>query len=117
MNNKEVKKINDAFPFSDLGSIFFKIGLSGIKSFLFALSQIVWMFTGILMFGAVILYLIKSGDIKTMTEIPVGLGYLLDIFKNYWNYFFIGIWVFDFIINYRDINQESKSNNVKRLSK
>ena len=44
----------------EIGRIFFKIGLSGVKSFVFALSQIVWMFAGVLLMGASLLYLIKN---------------------------------------------------------
>ena len=58
--------------------------------------------------SATFFYLIKSGDIKTMTEIPQGLVYLLKIFRTYWTWFFIGIWVYDFIINFKEINKEEK---------
>ena len=68
---------------------------------------IVWVFTGVALFSAGILYLIKNGDIKTLTELPKGLGYLIDFFKNYWSYCFIAIWIFDFIINFRDINKDT----------
>ena len=102
---KNKNKLNESTTL-EIGRILFKIGLSGIKSFIFALSQIIWVFTGIALFSAGILYLIKNGDIKTLTELPKGLGYIIDIFRNYWNYFFLGIWLFDFIINYRDINKD-----------
>lgn len=96
--------------YNEIGTTLFKIGLSGIKSFVYALSQIIWIFAGITLFSAGILYLIKSGDIKTMTELPKGLGYIMGIFRNYWSWFFLGIWVYDFIINFRDINNEKKQN-------
>lgn len=91
---------------SEILMILFKLGLSAVKSFVFALSQIVWTFVLLLIIGATLVYLIKSGDIKTMTELPIGLIYLINIFKNYWQWFFIGIWIFDFIINFRDINKD-----------
>jgi len=90
----------------EIGIVLFKVVLSGIKSFVFALSQVVWLFAGVLLIGASMLYLIKSGDIKIITEIPKGVGILLDIFKSYWNWFFIGIWIFDFIINFKEINKD-----------
>jgi hypothetical protein len=107
MKSKQTKEqVKEDNVTLEIGRILFKVGLSGLKSFVFALSQVVWMFAGVLLMGASILYLIKSGDVKTMTEIPKGVGILLDIFKNYWNFFFIGIWIFDFIINFRDINKD-----------
>ena len=91
----------------EIGKILFKVLLSAVKSFVYAISQVVWVFVGVMLFGAALLYLIKNGDVVTLTELPKGLGYLLDIFRSYWNLFFIGIWVFDFIINFRDINKDS----------
>ena len=98
--NKEVSSVLEAIK------ILLNIALSAVKSFIFALSQIVWVFAGVLIIGAVIVFLIKSGDIKTMTELPKGLGYVIDIFNNYWQWFFGGIWIFDFIINFKDINKK-----------
>jgi len=111
MTMKELKKMkmkkNNIFNgIYNTGDILIKVVLSAIKSFIFALSQIVWVFAGVLIIGAAIVFLIKSGDIKTMTELPKGLGYVIDIFINYWQWFFGGIWIFDFIINFKDINKK-----------
>jgi hypothetical protein len=103
---KKKDNLIDGSPILEIMHILFKVGLSGIKSFVYALSQIIWIFAGITLFGAGLLYLIKSGDIKTLTELPKGLGIIMEVFKNNWVWFFLGIWTFDFIINFREINKD-----------
>lgn len=87
---------------------FFKIGLSGLKSFVYALSQIVWVFTGVFLLSAGFIYLIKSGDIKTITEVPKELINLINIFKNYWHCLFLAIWSYELIINFKELENKTK---------
>jgi len=110
MKSKQIKEqVKEDNVTLEIGRILFKVGLSGVKSFVFAISQIVWVFAGVLVISASFYYLIKSSDVKTLTEIPKGLAYLLDIFRNYWLWFFLAIWIYDFIINFGEINKEEKS--------
>lgn len=103
--NEWNKKFKEDSLLKNISIILFKIGLSGLKSFVFALSQVVWVFAGFMIISATIIYLIKSGDIKTLTEIPKGLVILIEFFRNYWGWFFLAIWIYDFIINFNEINK------------
>jgi hypothetical protein len=80
--------------------MFFKIGLTGIKSFVYALSQTVWLFLGIFILNG----LMDRLD-RPITDI-VGLWTLIDLFSQYWGYFFLSIWALDFYLNFKEVSHK-----------
>jgi hypothetical protein len=80
------------------------IVLSLVKSFVSSLSQIIWIFAGMIIISAGFYYLIKNESLKAFSEIPIGLTYLMDFFRSYWFWLFLAIWIFYFILDFKELN-------------
>jgi hypothetical protein len=82
-----------------MGELIFKVGLSAVKSLMFAISQVVWLFAGIfLMMGLLLYFKVDTSNLKPFLTI-------INLFKDIWFIFFIVCWIFDFIINYKEISK------------
>ena len=80
--------------------------LSIIKSFVSAFSQIVWVFAGMMIISAGFYYLIKNESLKAFSGIPSGFAYLMDFFRSNWIWLFLAIWIFYFILDFKEVNKD-----------
>lgn len=81
----------------NVGKFFLYIGLAGIKAFMTAL-------TIAMVFFVEVFFINKYVDPNLATDImPV-----IELARTNWNYIFLAIFLFDFIINYKNINMDNK---------
>lgn len=81
----------------------FYIGLSGIKSFFFAITQVAWGISGIFIMGAILRYYQEKYEIGFDVYISTNFAKLTLFVTEHIMLFFFIFWIYSFISNYRSI--------------
>ena len=93
-------------PITEITQVIGLILISALRSFVFALSQVVWLFAGIFILIGAFLYLNQQGLMTTPVKDIKGLWLLIDLFKQFWGLFFTIIWVWDSWINFKEVSKK-----------
>lgn len=98
-------KIKQQKQIKEIIRILILIFISTLRSIVFALSQVVWIFAGIFILIGSLFWSYQQGLMKIPVTDIKGLWLLIDLFKQYWGLFFIIIWVWDSWINFKEIDK------------
>jgi len=90
--------------FTEIVHLIFLIVGSLIKSFVYTLSQIVWLFAGIFILIGSFFWLNQQGLMTTQVQDIKGLWKLIDLFRNYWGLLFGIVWIWEAKVSVKEMD-------------